>query len=241
MTSDDSLNAPTPPEEKGKVRSLTETAVEAGTAAIPFVGGSMAVIMARVFSQAYERRLRSWMEQLADVVQELCDQVAGLTLEDLADDDTFLDAVASTTRIAERNSSEEKRKMLCNALLNIGSGHAPSTDKQAIYLRYIDDLTPSHMLLLDFMDDPVRYFEQRNLRWPSSILSGGLMNVVSEAFPELASDKPFLNTLMKELSDISLIDNPGLNTMMTANGLTSQRSTAKGREFMSFLRPPLRY
>jgi hypothetical protein len=32
--------------------------------------------------------------------------------------------------------------------------HAPDADKQAVYLRYIEELTPSHMRLLEFMNDP---------------------------------------------------------------------------------------
>jgi hypothetical protein len=120
---------------------------------VPFVGGPLAVVTATIFGYAYSKRVDQWRDELTATVQYLIDH-HGLTAEDLADDDEFLDAVATATRIAAAPSSADKRRRLRNALINIGSGKAPEADKQAIYLRYIDELTPSHMRLLDFMNDP---------------------------------------------------------------------------------------
>jgi hypothetical protein len=231
------LDLPGPPAEKSGARQVTEKAIEAVSGSVPFVGGALAVVLAHAFSHSYEKRLRAWMEQLADVVQELIDRVDDMDPETLSGDDDFMDAVATATRIAERNSSEVKRSALQNALLNIGSGQTPDVDKRAVYLRYIDELTPSHMVLLDFFDDPPAFLEARGLPWPN-VMMGGLGSVVKVALPRLHADEPFLNTLAGDLSTWGLVSNPGLGTMMTGDGLRAGRTTAKGREFMAFVSGP---
>lgn len=231
------LELPDPPDEKSGARQVTEQAMEAVTGAVPFVGGALAVVLAHAFSHSYEKRLRAWMEQLADVVQELIDRVDGLDVEGLSEDDDFMDAVATATRIAEKTSSQAKRAALQNALLNIGAGSLPDSDKRAVYLRYIDELTPSHMVLLDFFDDPPAFLAHRSHAWPN-LMMGGLGSVLQVALPDLYADTAFLDTLTADLASWGLVSNPGLNTVMTGDGLKAKRTTAKGREFMAFIKGP---
>ena len=225
------------PAGKSSARQVTEKAIEAVSGSVPFVGGALAVVLAHAFSHSYEKRLRAWMEQLADVVQELIDRVDDLDVDGLSQDDDFMDAVATATRIAEKTSSEAKRAALQNALFNIGTGAAPDVDKRTVYLRYIDELTPSHMVLLDFFVDPPGFLDRRGLQWPNLML-GGLGNVVKVALPALHADQPFLDTLVGDLSHWGLVSNPGLNTTMSGDGLKAGRGTPKGREFMEFVRGP---
>lgn len=225
------------PSEKSGARQVAEKALEAASGSVPFVGGSLAVILAHAFSHSYEKRLRAWMEQLADVVQELIDRVDDLEVGSLSEDDGFMDAVATATRIAEKTTSEAKRAALQNALLNIGTGAVADVDKRAVYLRYIDELTPSHMVLLDFFNDPPGFLERRGVPWPN-LMMGGLGNVVEVALPWLHADRPFLDTLVADLGRWGLVSSPGLNTVMTHDGLRAGRSTAKGREFTDFVSGP---
>lgn len=231
------LELPDPPDEKSGARQVTEKAMEAVSGSVPFVGGALAVVLAHAFSHSYEKRLRAWMEQLAQVVQELIDRVDGVDVEGLSQDDDFMDAVATATRIAEKTSSETKRTALQNALLNIGIGSVPDSDKSAVYLRYIDELTPSHMVLLDFFEDPPAFLDKRGIPWPN-IMMGGLGSVVQVALPDLHADTPFLETLSGDLARWGLVSNPGLNTVMTGGGLKAKRTTEKGREFMAFVSGP---
>ena len=228
---------PGPPEEKSRARQFTETALEAATSSVPFAGGALAVLLAKAFSRTYEKRLRNWMEQLADVVQHLMDRVDDLDVEELANDDDFMDAVATATRSAERTSAKIKLQALQNALLNVGLGYAPDVDKRTIYLRYIDELTPSHLTLLRFLDGPTRWFDEHDLQWPN-VYAGGLMAVVQVAFPAWATDESFLDTLAADLQARALIENPSLRAIMTARGLEAQRTTPKGRDFMQLITGP---
>jgi hypothetical protein len=216
---------------------LIGKAVEAGVSAVPIVGGPLAVVIATVFGYAYSKRIDRWREELTAAVQYLMDH-QGVTVEDLADNDDFLDAVATASRIATATSSEDKRRRLRNALINIGNGSAPQADKQAIYLRYVDELTTAHMRLLDFMIDPPGYCERHGVEWPN-IVAGGLNSIIEVALPDLAGDRPFLETLGSDLSRQGLIDNPGFYSMMSDAGLRAGRVTSKGAEFLAFLTSPL--
>lgn len=227
---------PTLPDEKSGRRAITDAAIEAGTAAIPFVGGSLAVLLAHAFSRSYEQRLRNWMEELAEAVQELYD-AEGVDIEALAEDQTFLDAVATATRIAEKSGSEIKRNALKNALFNIGAATDVDTDKRLIYLRYVDELTPSHMRVLAFFDDPVKAVSNAEQQWPN-IMMGGLSSILKVALPDLHVDEPLLNTVVGDLNRQGLISSPGLNTIMTEGGLKDSRTSTKGREFMAFVSTP---
>lgn len=225
------------PPQQSRSGEVIAKVVEGAASAVPIVGGPLAVVIATVFGMAYSRRVDQWRDDLTDAVQYLLDN-QGLTVEELADSDDFLDAVATATRVAATTASQEKRHRLRNALVNIGSGTAIRPDKQAIYLRYIDELTPSHMILLDFMTDPPGFCERHQVPWPN-IYSGGLRAVVEVALPELAADRDFLDTLAADLSRFGLVDHPGFSSMMTGEGLKAGRGTAKGAEFVSFISSPL--
>lgn len=224
------------PEEKSGRRAIADAAIEAGAAAIPFAGGSLAVMIAHVFSRSYEKRLRNWMEELAEVVQELCD-AEGLDVDTLAEDERFLDAVATATRIAEKSGSDSKRNALKNALFNIGAAPDVATDKRLIYLRYVDELTASHMRVLAFFNNPVEAVADAGQPWPN-IYSGGLSNIIKVALPDLHDDDALLSTVVSDLDMQGLVNSPNLQSMMTANGLKESRTSDKGREFMAFVSAP---
>lgn len=228
--------APQPPQQSSAAK-WSGTLVEAGASAIPLLGGPLAVAIATVFGYAYGRRVDKWREDLTSTVQYLIDH-RGVSVEDLADDDEFLDAVATATRVAATTSSEQKRQFLRNALTNIGLGHAPDADKQAVYLRYIEELTPSHMRLLEFMNDPPGYCSRHEVPWTYNGMMGGLGTIVDAALPDLAADKPFLDTLAGDLTTFGLISSPGFNTIMSATGLAAGRGTPKGTEFITFISAP---
>lgn len=225
------------PEAKTDARRRTEETIEAVAAAVPFAGGVLSVKYAQAFRRADERRYAAWQEQVTDALELLTHRVDGMSVDVLMENDDFVDALATANRIAERSSAEEKRRALQNALVNIGEGRAPDVDNRAIFLRYVDELTPSHMRLLDFMGDPVGYLDRAGLAWPN-VSAGGLMSVIEVAFPEWAADEPLLDTLAGDLASRGLIDHPGFKTMMTGDGLKAGRSKPKGREFLEFVSGP---
>lgn len=206
---------------------------EAAASAIPIVGGPLAVVVAKLFGYSYEKRLVAWREQVMEQIRRL-HQERGIAVEDLANNNDFLDALATATWIAETNCSADKRRYLANALFNVGAGTAVGADKQSIYLRYIEELTPSHMTMLIFLNDPPAFLARRCIPWPNFI-TGGLGSIVERALPDLYADKPLLETVTADLQRYGLTQNPGLNTIMTSEGLKAGRGTQKGNEFIAFI------
>lgn len=228
---------PEPLEPKSAARRKTEEGMELAAAAVPFAGGVLSVRYAQLFRRADQRRFEQWQQQMDETLDKLRSAAEGRSIESLFDDDDFVDSLAAATRIAERNASDEKRRCLQNALFNVGRGAAPAADKCAIFFRYVEDLTPSHMQLMRFLDNPPRYFQDHDLGWPN-VGMGALMSVVQVAFPEWAADEAFLMTLAGDLESRGLVESPGFKTVMTADGLRTQRSTAKGIEFAQFVSGP---
>lgn len=226
---------PEPPTQSKAALAIGKTA-EAAASFVPFVGGPLAVAIATAFGHAYEKRIDVWRQQLTEAVQWLTENT-GVKVEDLADDDNFLDIVAVATQVAGRSSSTEKRRLLANALIRVGSGDAPSQDKQAIYLRYVDELTPSHMRMIAFLDNPVGYCSDAGIAWPDYEFSS-LRQVIGDVLPDLAEDSALLETVVADLARYGLTSDPGLKTMMSSAGLQARRGTTKGSEFVAFVTGP---
>lgn len=229
-----SEQVPEPPVGKSKTRAAMEVASEGAVGAIPFVGSLLAATLSASFSATQENRTRAWMAEMAQVVEALIDRMEDLEAQDLADNPVFYDAAVAAARIATATSASAKHEALQNALFNIGIGDGLDSDKRAIFLRYVDELTPSHIALLRFADDPPTWFQVRNLAWPG----GSLLGAVKAAFPGWASDEPFIDTLAGDLASRGLTDQLPLRTMMTDNGVRAQRTKSKGHEFMAFISGP---
>lgn len=222
------------PEQNSKKRTAVEVASEGAVGSIPFVGSLLAATLSAFFSATQENRTREWMEEMSKVIQVLLDRVEDLEAQELAENPAFYDAAVAAARIATANSAAEKHQALQNALFNVGMGDGLDADKRAIFLRYVDELTPSHIALLRLADDPPGWFETRGLAWPS----GSLLGVVKAAFPAWANDEAFIDTLAADLSSRGLTDTLPLRVMMTDNGVKAQRTKPKGRQFMAFISGP---
>lgn len=167
-----SEQVPEPPEGESKTRTAVEVASEGAVGAIPLVGSLLAATLSAFFSATQENRTREWMAEMAQVVKALIDRMEDLEAQDLADNPVFYDAAVAAARIATATSAAAKHEALQNALFNIGIGDGLDSDKRAIFLRYVDELTPSHIALLRFADDPPKWFLARNLAWPAAVCSG---------------------------------------------------------------------
>jgi hypothetical protein len=220
-------------EPKSEARRRTEETIEAVVAAVPFAGGVLAVKYAQAFRRADERRYRQWQQQVEEALDAIAQRADGLDVDALFANDDFVDAIATATRIAEKSAADLKRAALQNVLFNVGLGDSLEADKRAIYLRYIDELTPSHIALLRLADDPPGWFSRSNQPWPG----GNLIGVVIAVFPTWSGDEPFIDTIAGDLASRGLAELP-LRTMMTANGVMAQRTKPKGREFIKFISGP---
>jgi hypothetical protein len=100
----------------------------------------------------YERRQKQWMEAVAEALRTL-DQARPNAIEELQSNEAFVSLVTQATIVALKNHHAEKRAALRNALLNAALSPSPGEDLQLAFIRFIDELSPSHLILLQLISD----------------------------------------------------------------------------------------
>jgi hypothetical protein len=226
----------TKPPANSTPREIAERALEAGLSGVPVVGGPLAVVFVAAVGRKLQRRRDEWLTELAEAVEELRSQ--GLDPQTLADNDLFVDAVVSTTRIVEHTHQQEKIKALRNAVVNSVAADAPDADTQAIFLNLIDRFTPSHLRLLTLLDNPRAWFAARNIPEPQAAMAGSRTQAVEAGLPEMAGRKEFYNLLVSELSASGFLKVNTLTGMVSPTAIMDSLTTDLGTRFVKFVTSP---
>lgn len=200
----------------------------AGLAIIPGFGGAITEVLSLVLAPAVERRRDEWFKELAKAVDQLEAKIEGFKVEDLAKNDAFVSATIQASLIAFRTHQQEKRKMLRNALVNIGLGRCPDEDIQHIYLQLIDEFTPSHVKILDFLWKGVSQVAAANERL---LRQGNTYQEVLDQFrPEFRGKGELVQQVLTDLN------RRGLSTLQGANLVFPQQViTNQGIAFLQFV------
>ena len=226
-----------PVPRKSKGREVVETTLVAASSLVPILGGPFSVVLGNALQGTYQRRLLTWLEDLAAALDGLTVTVEGLDASDVLDDDVFLDTALRAARAAGLTASEDKLAALRSAVLNAALPGAPEEDQQQIYISYVEDLTASHLRLLALLNDPPMYTEALGLPWPETLM-GGHSGTVERAFPEW--NPAFYDQLTRDLHARGLIGTDSLHVTISGNGLRQSQTTESGRRFLAFITSPER-
>lgn len=216
--------------KKSTGREITEKIIEGGVQMVPVAGGPMATAFGYVMGFAYGRRMQSWMDELADAVTRLEDRPP---LEELADNDVFVDAVVSATRAAQATHDEAKLEALRNAVCNSLADDAPEVDEQARFFRLIDQFTAGHIRMLAFADDPGALVDAAGVQRPSFMAAG--RSSVLELLPEFKGRREWYDVLFRDLTDAGLT-NGVLHAIQTGDSVWTGMLSPMGRRFWNFIR-----
>lgn len=96
-----------------------------------------------------ERRLDEWRKEISQFLYSL-EKVQEINLEALQENEQFISVVAQASAIAIRNHQKEKLIALRNAIANSATGSNLNDDLQLTFIRFIEELTPSHLQVLRF-------------------------------------------------------------------------------------------
>ena len=129
---------------------------------IPFAGGPAAEVLGAILQPHIEQRRTEWLEGLAREQVRVSKQVEGLTPEALAQSPAFASAFLQASAAALRTHLQEKLDALRNAVLNVAAGTASDDNLQLTFIRYVDELTPWHLALLDCVADRLAWAARRN-------------------------------------------------------------------------------
>jgi hypothetical protein len=227
------------PEEK-RWQEYTKGGLEIILNAVPVVGGSTTTALTMALSHRLNKRRDAWFRSLAQIVEQLGERLDAFEPEHLADNDAFMDAVVTATRIVDRTSKEEKIHLLRNAVLNAAMPSAPDADLQQVYFGTIDELTATHLHLLILLNDPPRWFEVHpDLQRPTFAFSSNRAQLIEAAMPDLATaGREVTARFYAALERTGLIGAP-LSGMMTEDGAWQPATTRFGKNFLAFLVDPL--
>ena len=224
-----------------KKRSAGDAAREIGKAivsAVPAAGGPLQVLFENVFSAPIERRKQVWLEQLAEVVNELQRKVEGLTPEKLAANEAFVTVAMQASQIAIRNHQQEKLEALRNAVLNSALPNPPEEDEQIIFLRLIDQLTPWHLRVLSLLSGPEQWMARNNVQNPGWS-AGGVSTVIEHCFPDLRGKRDIYDQIVRDLQAEGLVgQGQFLHVTMTGRGMLESRLPDRGKRFLKFISAP---
>ncbi len=230
------MSDPIPPKMPEATKSEWALALAKGAAsAAPIVGGSLAEFMERVFRPMLTRRTQEWFERIAAAVNELQEERGKPTYEGLLHDERFFSALMHASQAAQRTHQEEKLQMLQNAVLNVALGTDPDDDRQLMFLDAIDSLTPSHIRILTYSDNPELY----RSRFPQ-VWTGTAADALEISLPQFRNQRDLYTLLYTNLFSHGFVkvDASHLAATGPLGVILSPKITHLGKQFLEFITSP---
>lgn len=130
---------------------IVQAAIKGAVSAIPVVGGLIAEL-GSCLASPLEKRKREWAEEVEVALQVLRADYQELP-NTLAEDSVFVSALLKATTTALATHQTEKRILLRNFLIGVGSKAIPDQELQHALLKLIDDLSIGHLEVLRFLEE----------------------------------------------------------------------------------------
>jgi hypothetical protein len=180
--------------------------------------------------------MEQWRDAVAEAITDLQERVdEPLDLDALAEDPDFLDTLVAATRAAQGTSREEKLRALRNAVANSLLPSAPDDDLRLRFIRIVDEMTPPHMLVLRFLDDPRGWYDEHPEVQAPNILAGGKWSILDPAFSTFKREH--MTRLLGDLSRWELAG-ANYNTVMTAEGAWAPSTSDLGKRLLAYIDTP---
>jgi hypothetical protein len=211
-------------------------------AAVPYMGGPAAEILAALIRAPLTKRLEAWCDQINLALAELRETRAGLDPDSLAGNQDFVSAVQHATQIAVRTHRQENLDALRNAVLNVAAGTAPHDDLQLMFLAFVDAFTPLHLRMLKFFRNPTG-----SLASAGKPLHPTVYNTMAEVLPIGGVPHGFSEQVFLDLVNRSLVGARDLqeseqrawaHVFVSPSKATEKRVTPLGDAFLAFIESP---
>lgn len=221
------------PPEEGLIDKVGKL-IKAGIDSLPS-GTIMTELLLLFIKTPYQKRSQEWQQDVTDTLNKI--QEEGIDLEDLGNNEEFIDILLQSIPIALRNHQEEKRNALRNAIFHSAQADAPGLSLQQAFLNCIDTFTVWHIRILMLFADPVKWFKHNGKVLPGIGGVGSVKGTLENAFPDLRGQDDFLNYIWNELYNKGFLssDKSLLHVMMTSQGPLEKRTTILGDQFIDFV------
>jgi hypothetical protein len=202
---------------------IAHSVAKAALGSIPVAGNAAAEFFQLLVTPPLERRRDEWISEIDARLKKL--ETEGITLSSLQANKQFISTLLQATQMALRTHQQEKLEALRNAVVNSARPGAEESEQQ-MFLNFVDIFTGWHIQILRLFRTPPTV---------STILSGPLSAVIERQFPELRGRRDFYDQVWRDLFFRGLVNTEELQVMMTAHGLTQQRTTPLGNRFLDFI------
>lgn len=213
-----------------KLTDFCETNLRALVEQIPF-GGLLTNNIDFLIKPSIEKRREKWLNLIVDSINVLSDRIDNINK--MFQDETFITFIINTTQSAMRTHQDEKINMYKNVLINSYVCNNIDGDKKLIFLNWLDNLTFTHMKVLAFMDQPSEFCNNSDGNTMYTI--AGIMRM---SFPDFNDNRQIYENIVKDLYYKGLINTDNISVNMTSSGAFASRTTAIGKEFISFVSNP---
>jgi len=208
--------------------------IEATVGSAPAVGSFLSKFFVSVIAPPYEKRTKEWMGAVACKIQEIESSVERFNIENLQNNEQFLDAIYTTTRTAIATSSNIKKDKLLYALQNIALNNSPDMVSSAIFLNFIERFNEAHIIVCNIFESPNDCRKNRSIYEVKETPMELLIEVLH--LPNYLIDQ-----IVKELYDSGLITiNKDKLGERPSDPMLEENSflTEFGKQFISFIKKP---
>lgn len=219
---------------KVTIEDVSTSIAKGVVGSIPIIGSLAAELFGQVITPPLEKRRAEWMNDVAEKLNEL-EENQIIDFNNLRNNELFIDIVLQATSFVIKTSEKLKIESYRNAILNTAKGNSPDETKSQIFLNQLDKFTTWHIVVLDFINSPRRWYERMGKPIPTYSFSGSLHGLITDTFPELKNQDDLLDIIWDDLKTTGFHRTGGLKTMMTGDGVLSDRGTPLGKEFIKFI------
>lgn len=227
---------------KDKVKDAGAAAIEAAVSMVPIVGGPSAVFLNRTFGSAIQRRNERLLLEVAADVERMIEQLALADPEKVLASEDFEAAVHRTLRASQETSSDEKRKLLRNALLNgFVAGDAQSQREQfmAAMVRYQAEHVAVLRAIQSLMEGRSTMLEGAATQVHDGLSEAITFSTVLVCLRELVADgmaSESVENQVKEINSRTRLGQP--QSRQVVNQKVWHSVSASGEAFIEFVTDP---
>lgn len=203
----------------------------------PVIGGPALELFNAVIAPPLQRRQFEWMESLASSLKQL-EERQQCIVEELSENEAFIDTVMQASQAAIQTNNQEKLDALRNAVMNSALPAPPEESKRQIFVALISQMSVWHLRILTLLADPPKWFSENDKPVPRWSMTSSISQLITTAYPELASERDFYGIIGKDLYQRGLLNSDGFHTMMSGQGALEKRGTRFAEEFLKFISSP---
>lgn len=213
---------------------------------LPIAGGITGEIFSTVVSSPRDKRMKTYLQSVDERLRIL-EQSGKIDKKSLLEDDEFLDVIFQATDIAVKNSQKEKLEALKNCVVNTALKMHIGRDRKMMYLNILNQITPTHLLVLRLIEDPEYAVRELVANQTRSVDRFSQVSVLSDLGKFLGLEPELFKMVVNELESWGILQNvksehtSGLATdkiELAIQGLisnTESRVTTRGYEFLGFI------